>query len=81
MSENGQVFTVNNLKSGAYPEGNSSRLVKAAFLLSQGDGGTTQHYPIRILYADPSAVAVDGRFTNHASASLGVSAKSLINIP
>ncbi|TMV52265.1 right-handed parallel beta-helix repeat-containing protein [Paenibacillus mesophilus] len=81
MSENGQVFTVNNLKSGAYLEGSSSRLVKAAFLLPQGDGGTTQHYPIRILYADPSAVALDGRFTNHASASLGVSAKSLINIP
>lgn len=81
MSENGQVFTVNNLKSGAYLEGSATKLVKAAFLLPQGDGGTTQYYPIRILYADPSAVAVDGRFTNHTAPSLGVKAKSLVNIP
>lgn len=82
FSGNGQVFTVNNYKSGAYLEGASlaAPSVVATFITPEGDGGTTQYYPIRIVFGLPGSVSLDSAFVNHSSASLGITEKALINI-
>ena len=77
---NGAVFVTNNFKSGVYSEGASGSLVKAIFLQNTGDGGTTQYYPIRILFGATDSVVLDPLFTNHTSTSVGIVTKSLINI-
>lgn len=77
---NGAVFVTNNFKSGVYAEGATGNLVKAIFLQTTGDGASVQFYPIRILFGATDSVVVDALFTNHGSASIGIVAKSLINI-
>ena len=80
FSNNGQVFSAFNFKSGAYLEGDAVTSVKATFIMPQGDGGTTQYYPVRVFYGAASSVVLDGEFINHPSVSIGITAKSLINI-
>lgn len=52
----------------------------ATFITPEGDGGTTQYYPIRIVFGLPGSVSLDSAFVNHSSASLGITEKALINI-
>lgn len=77
---NGAVFVTNNFKSGVYAEGATGNLVKAIFEQTSGDAGASQYYPIRILFGATDSVALDALFTNHPSTSIGIVAKSLINI-
>lgn len=78
--KNGAVFTTQNFKSGAYLEGDASNLVNAIFLQATMDGGTTQYYPIRILFGGTNSVVLDPAFTNHTAGSVGITPKLLINI-
>ena len=82
FSGNGQEFVTANYKAGAYLEGNSlgSPSVVATFMSPVGDGGTTQYYPIRIVFGLAGSVSLDSAFVNHTSASLGITEKALINI-
>ena len=80
FSNNGQVFTSNNFKSGAYLEGDATTAVKATFISPIMDGGTTQYYPMRLLYGHADGVALDPEFINHTNVSLGITTKKLINI-
>lgn len=79
-SANGQVFITNNFKSGAYLEGDGTTSVKATFINPVMDGGTTQYYPIRVLFGHADGVALDPEFVNHTSASIGITTKKLISI-
>lgn len=79
-SKNGQVFTVDNFQSGAYLEGDGGNSVKSTFINPIMDGGTTQFYPIRVLFGDAAGVALDPEFVNHSSVSIGITVKNLINI-
>lgn len=74
LSNNGAVFTVDNLRSGAYLEGNATNAVKATFINTGGTAGANQRYPIRILFGGTST-SVDGRFDTHPLAMVGATAK------
>jgi hypothetical protein len=74
FSNNGSVFTVDNLRSGAYLEGNATNAVKATFINTGGTAGASQRYPIRILFGGTST-SVDGRFDTHPLAMVGATAK------
>lgn len=80
FSMNGQVFTANNFKSGAYLEGDATTAVRSTFINPIMDGGTTQYYPIRTLYGHADGVALDPEFINHTNVSLGITTKKLISI-
>ena len=79
-SQNGQVLTTNNFKSGAYIEGDSTTAVKATFINPVIDGGTTQYYPIRALFGHADGVAIDPEFVNNQVPSLGISTRQLATI-
>ena len=88
IKDTGSVFSGNakvlrdtqNLQSGAYIEGASGSLTKVTFITSGGDGGTTQYYPIRVLFGNANSVSLDGDFINHTSVPIGITPRSLINI-
>lgn len=77
---NGVVFTTPNFKAAAYCEGDAGNLVKAIFLQTTANGGSSQYYPIRILFGATDSVVLDANFTSHTSVSIGITAKNLINI-
>ena len=79
-SKNGQIFTINNLKSGVYSEGDSSIAVKVTLINPVMDGGVSQYYPVRVLFGNAESVVLDPEFWNHAGVSIGVTSKKLINI-
>ena len=79
-SENAKVFTTNNFRAGVYSEGDATTATKVTLINSVMDGGTTQYYPVRVLFGHAESVVLEPEFSNHTSASLGVTAKKLINI-
>lgn len=79
-SENGQVLVTTTFRSGAYLEGQSTEQVKPTFINTIMDGGTTQHFPIRVLYGHADGVALDPEFSNNQVPSSGITTKKLISI-
>ena len=74
FSGNGLSFTVANLRSGAYLEGNATNNVKATFIGTTGYAESQQQYPLRALYGGTST-SVDEKFDTHPNTTLGLAIK------
>lgn len=83
LNDNGQVMATDNFRSAAYVSGlDAGNPVDVTAMLTQARAGTRQRYSFRVLFGNAAqTVAVDCKVDSHPLSALGLTVKSLINIP